>query len=109
MKIYEKNNVTVIDLINDKAQTLIPLVDPLLSSGKRSFVINLAPSDFLNSVNVATIIAVRNKIVSVGGKVVVCNLTNNIKAVFRILKLDHFFNLDLDLDGALDALGSHAA
>jgi anti-anti-sigma factor len=101
MRVIEQNNVTIIEVVNEKAQALIPMVDPLLKTGKRAFIFDLAPSDFLNSVNVAAIIAARNKIVAAGGKVVVCNLANNIKAVFRILRLDHFFDLELDLAGAL--------
>jgi anti-anti-sigma regulatory factor len=64
----------------------------------------MAQSNFLNSVNIAAIIATRNKIAAERGNVAVCNLTPNIKAVFRILKLERLFNLDLDLDGALSTV-----
>ena len=79
------------------------MVEPMLANGKRAFVFNMAQSNFLNSVNIAAIIATRNKIAAERGKVAVCNLTPNNKAVFRILKLERLFNLDLDLVGALSA------
>jgi anti-anti-sigma factor len=103
MDVHDVNEVTVIDILNDECQSLLRTVDPILAGGRRAFVINMAQATFLNSVNIAAIIATRNKIAASNGKVAVCNLNHNIKAVFRILKLERLFNLDLDLDGALKA------
>ncbi len=103
MDFHEENEVTVIEIVNEECQSLMRMVEPMLANGKRAFVFNMAQSNFLNSVNIAAIIATRNKIAAERGKVAVCNLTPNIKAVFRILKLERLFNLDLDLVGALSA------
>jgi anti-anti-sigma regulatory factor len=101
MEVDELNEVTVIGIVNEECQFLIRTVDPLLAKGRRSFVFNMAQATFLNSVNIAAIIATRNKIVAAHGKVTVCNLTANIKSVFRILQLERWFDLELDLAEAL--------
>ncbi len=64
-------------------------------------VLDLAQVGFLNSVNIAAIIAVRNKVVGAGGRFAVANLPEQVKAVFRILRLERLFDLDLGVDQAV--------
>lgn len=104
MDVHQHNDITVIGIENDVCQSLLSAVDPLVAAGRLAYVFNMAQANFLNSVNIAAIIATRNKVVAAKGKVAVCNLTPNIKSVFRILKLERLFDLDLDLDGALQAV-----
>lgn len=104
MQVHEQNQVTIITILNEECGALLKTVEPLLEKGRMRYVFDLSQSTFLNSVNIAAIIATRNRIVATGGKVAVSNLADNIKAVFRILKLERLFDLNFDLDQALAAL-----
>ncbi len=101
MQVHEQNAVTIITVINDECAGMLKLVESMIERGRLLYVFDLAPANFLNSVNVAAIIATRNRIVAAGGKVVICNLSDNIRTVFRILKLDRLFDLSLDLAQAI--------
>lgn len=104
MQVHEQNQVTIITIRNEECGGLLKTVEPMLEKGHLRYVFDMSQATFLNSVNIAAIIATRNRIVVAGGKVAVSNLSDNIKAVFRILKLERLFDLNLDLDQALAAM-----
>ncbi len=104
MQVHEQNQITVITILNEECGMLLKTVEPMLEKGRLRYVFDMSQATFLNSVNIAAIIATRNRIVATGGKVAVSNLADNIKAVFRILKLERLFDLNSDLDKALTAL-----
>lgn len=104
MQVHEQNQVTVITILNEECGALLKTVEPLLEKGRLRYVFDMSQVTFLNSVNIAAIIATRNRIVATGGKVVVSNLADNIKAVFRILKLERLFDLTFTLEQALVAV-----
>ncbi len=104
MQVHEQNQVTIITVLNEECGTLLKLVDPLIEQGRVRFVFDMGQATFLNSVNIATIIATRNRIVAAGGRVVVANLADNIRDVFRILRLERLFDLTMDLERALISL-----
>lgn len=104
MQVAEQNQVTIITILNEECGGLLKAVEPLLEKGRLRYVFDMSQATFLNSVNIAAIIATRNRIAAAGGKVAVSNLADNIKAVFRILKLERLFDLNLTLDQALAAL-----
>ncbi len=64
-------------------------------------MLDLSRVAFLNSVPIAAIIAARNRILAAGGKLVIANLGETVRSVFRVLKLERVFVLDLDLESAL--------
>ena len=105
MQIHERGKVIVVDIIDEQCGQLAKLLEPQLEAGRRSFVFDLAKANFLNSVNIASLIAARNRIVALEGKVAVANLADNIKSVFRILKLERLFDLELKLDAAIARVG----
>lgn len=104
MQVHEQNQVIVITILNEECGSLLKTVEPLLEKGHLRFVFDMSQATFLNSVNIAAIIATRNRIAATGGRVTVSNLADNIKSVFRILKLERLFDLNCDLDQALAAL-----
>ncbi len=101
MQIHEENQASIITVLNEECGMLMKTVDSLLEKGRMRYVFDLSQVTFLNSVSIAAIIATRNRITTAGGKVALSNLADNIKAVFRILKLERVFDLTLDLDRAL--------
>ena len=63
--------------------------------------LDLSRVPFLDSVSIAAIIGLRNRLLAVRMRFAVANLAPNIQAVFRILKLDRMFDLSLDLERAI--------
>jgi anti-anti-sigma factor len=104
MLIDERDQVVVVSLAGDQCAGLWKLIEPRLERGKRDFVLEMSQSTFLNSLNIAAIIAARNKVHSAGGRLVLAGLADNIKAVFRILKLERLFVLDHSLESAIKQL-----
>ena len=101
MQVHEQHQVTVITILNEECGALLKTVEPLVEKGRLRFVFDMSQATFLNSVNIAAIIATRNRIAAAGGKVAVASLADNIKSVFRILRLERLFDLNLSLDQAL--------
>jgi anti-anti-sigma factor len=101
MHIEEQDQSVVVTLAGEQCAGLSKLLEPRLERGRRHFILEMSRTSFLNSLNIAAIIAARNKVHAAGGRLVLANLADNIKAVFRILKLERLFVLDHTLESAL--------
>ena len=101
MRVDERDQVVVVTFQAEQFSDLWRTVEPLLEKGKRSFVIDLTPVKFLNSLSIAAIITARNKVTAAGGKLALAGLADHVKSVFRILKLERLFQLDLAVEQAL--------
>lgn len=101
MRVEEREQVVIITFQAEQYGDLWRTVEPLLEKGKRSFVVDLASVTFLNSLAIASIITTRNKVVMAGGKFALTGLVEHVKSVFRILKLERLFRLDLELEQAV--------
>jgi len=101
MRVNERDQVTIITFQSEQFVDLWHTVEPLLEKGRRSFVIDFAKVKFLNSFSIAAIIMARNKVVGAGGKLALAELADHVKSVFRILKLERLFQLDLRLEQAI--------
>lgn len=104
MQIQERDRVIVVSVQADQCGQLWRTIEPLLDAGKHSFVLDLAGIAFLNSVNIAALIAARKKVLGGGGKMALANLSDHVKAVFRVLKLERLFELELDVTKAAAAV-----
>lgn len=104
MQAYERDQAVVIPVANDQCATLWKQMEPFIANGKKKFILDFQAVTFLNSVNIAAVIAARNKAVAGGNKIAIAELRDNIKSVFRILKLERLFDLNLTLDQALTAV-----
>lgn len=100
MQVTENENVVVVTVAEDQCSALWKTVEPYLGMGKKSIVLDFTHVNFLNSVNIAAIISTRNKVVAGGGKVAVAEIKDRVKSVFRVLKLERLFDLNLDLKTA---------
>lgn len=103
MRLDQQDQVTVVTMRAEDCQQLWRTLEPLVEERKRAFVLDLRGVTFLNSVSIAAIIAARNKVAAAGGRLVLANLTDNVKAVFRVLKLERLFDLEFDLTRAAGA------
>lgn len=94
MEARERGDALVVRIDPDDCAALWRTVEPWLIAGKRQIVLDFAGVDFINSVNIAQVVALRQRAQAAGAGVRVVNLAENIKAVFRILRLDRIFALD---------------
>ena len=101
MQVTENDSVVVVAVMEDQCSSLWKTIEPYLAMGKKSIVLNFTHVNFLNSVNIAAIISTRNKVVAGGGKVAVSDIKDRVKSVFRVLKLERLFDLNLDTKAAV--------
>jgi anti-anti-sigma factor len=104
MQVTENDGVIVVTVIEDQCSALWKTIEPYLEMGKKSVVLDFTNVNFLNSVNIAAIISVRNKAVAAGGKVAVAEIKDRVKSVFRVLKLERLFDLNLGIEQAKTAV-----
>ncbi|MBA3686176.1 MAG: STAS domain-containing protein [Planctomycetes bacterium] len=103
MHVQEQGQAVVVVMDNDESATLWRVLEPYVDRGRRTFVLDLGHVTYLNSVAIASIIAARNRILAVGGRFAVANLGETVRAVFRVLKLERVFDLELDVERAVAA------
>ena len=101
MQASEHEDAVVVVIDPENCAALWKTLEPWLEAGKRRVVLDFAGVSFINSVNIAQIVAVRQRCVPFRAELRVAGLRENIKAVFRILRLDKLFSLDLTLAAAL--------
>jgi anti-sigma B factor antagonist len=101
MHVQERGQVVIAAMDNDESASLWRVLEPYVDRGRRTFVLDLSRVTFLNSVAIAAIIAARNRVCAAGGRFHIANLRDTVRAVFRVLKLERVFDLDLDLERAL--------
>lgn len=101
MQAIENGDAVVIAVDPDNCAGLWKALEPWVVQGKKRVVLDFANVSFINSLNIAQIVALRHRCGPMGAEIRVAGLRENIKAVFRILRLDKLFPLDLDLAGAL--------
>lgn len=101
MQVLERDGVLVVTVVEDQCAGIWKAIEPLIASGKKRCVLDFSQVGFLNSVNIAAIISTRNKVAAAGGSLVVAEVKERVRAVFRVLKLERLFQLDLTIDQAL--------
>lgn len=101
MQAIEHGDAVVIQVDPDNCAALWKALEPWLGNGKRRIILDFSSVGFINSVNIAQIVALRQRCLPYGSELRVAELHENIKAVFRILRLDKLFRLDLTLATAL--------
>jgi anti-anti-sigma factor len=101
MQVDQRDGVLVVTVLEDQCSGLWKILEPLMSGSTKSVVLDFTQVGFLNSVNIAAIISTRNKVVTAGGKLAVAEVKDRVRSVFRVLKLERLFQLELSLEQAL--------
>lgn len=101
MQVQEREGVVVVSVVEDQCSALWKTLEPYVDGGKKGCVLDMSQVMFLNSVNIAAIIALRNKVVGAGGKLAIADLKDRVKSIFRVLKLDRLFDLNRTMDAAV--------
>jgi anti-anti-sigma factor len=105
LQVHEREQAVVLTVTADAAlATLWKSLEPFIDAGKKAFVLDLAEMKYLNSTSIAAILTARNKAAAHGCRLLVANLGDGIRSVFRILKLERLFDLELTLERALQTL-----
>ena len=77
---------------------LFRLVDEL---GRRHVILDLGNVEYVSSAALGKFITLNKKVQGKGGKLVMCNINDDIFEVFEITRLDRLFNIQKDEQSAL--------
>src|SRR5215468_6141366 len=91
-KILDEQNIQII------GEQLFSLVD---EQGRRKVLLNFGNVEFLSSAALGKLITLNRKVQAVKGKLVLCGISQSIREVFEITKLDKLFTIRLDEPAAL--------
>ncbi len=106
-KIQRDTGIAIISVLETECGSLWEAIAPLVSEeARKAIVLDFSKVAYLNSMNIASIISLRNKLLSQDVGLLLANVQGNIQSVFRILKLERLFNLDLNLEQAVTAAKS---
>ena len=104
LDVHREEGIAVIRVPEDACSGLWEVIEPLVvEEGRRAIVLDFGAVTYLNSMNIASVISLRNKLLGMDVGLLLANVQGNIRQVFRILKLERLFNLDLSLEQAISA------
>ncbi len=104
-QIEKKPNHAVLHLkgmLMDKTHSapLLAEVDTLVKNGTNRYVVNLAGMDYMNSSGLNTLVNILTKSRTKGGEVVVANVSEKVKQLFLITKLNTLFTITDSIEEA---------
>ena len=108
LEVEDYGEITVVNFIDRKildeqniqkiGEDLFSLVDEL---GRIKVLLNFSNVEYLSSAALGKFISLNKKVQSKGGKLVMCNINDDIYEVFEITKLNKLFNIQKDEQTAL--------
>ena len=93
-KILDEQNIQVI------GEQLFKLVD---DDGRRKLLLNFGNVEYLSSAALGKLITLNKKVQSAGGRLILCNIAEQIREVFEITKLNKLFTIHEEEQAALQA------
>jgi anti-sigma B factor antagonist len=97
IKIDEKAGVKVChaegDIDINTSPQLKKAFDKLVQAKSQKVVINLQKVGYVDSSGLATIVEILKNFRGFGGKLKLCNLSNKVKSLFEITKLEKLFDI----------------
>lgn len=107
IKLEEKNGVSVFRLTGDVDINTAPDVkatlDRDIKSGMKKIVINLEGVGYIDSSGLATLVEVLKNIRVIEGKLKLTNLSDKVRGLFEITKLDKLFDVAASEDDAVNS------
>lgn len=106
-----REGITVFKLegeIIDKSQTagLLEQIDALVASRKKHLVLDLGGLRYMNSSGLNVLVNILTKMRNAGGDVVVCDLSEKIKSLLVVTKIDTIFHILPTVEEAIKRLKS---
>ena len=97
--------LTVTELADDQGANLLAnLLDDLVQSGARHFVLDIQNVQFMNSACLGCLVEALNGMTRSGGKIALVNPANSVQSLFRLTRLDRVFLIHHDVPSALAAV-----
>ena len=94
--------------IIEKGQTtgLMEQIDTLLSSGKKNIILDLEGLRYMNSSGLNVLVNILTKARNAGGDVSVCHISEKIKSLLVVTRLDTIFHIVPTVEEAIQRLKS---
>lgn len=105
-KVETQDGILVVMVDQDDCGGIWKSVEEQVGAGSVNVVLDFGEVSYLNSMNIAGIISLRNKVEGAGGKLLLANMKDQIVSIFRILKLERMFDLSLSRDAAVSSLST---
>ncbi len=110
LEVEDYGDITVVNFIDKKildeqniqkiGEDLFSLVDEL---GRKKVLLNFGNVEYLSSAALGKFITLNKKVTGSGGKLVMCNINDDIFEVFEITKLNKLFDIQKDEQTALQS------
>lgn len=78
---------------NNNAHELVSILFDLQEQGYKNIIINMAHLDFISSAGVGSIIGTMESFREDGGDIILCNLSEKIRHILRILDLEDYLTI----------------
>lgn len=108
LEVEDNGEITIVNFIDRKildeqniqkiGEDLFSLVDEL---GRKKILLNFSNVEYLSSAALGKFITLNKKVNTAGGKLVMCNITDDIYEVFEITRLNKLFNIQKDEQSGL--------
>lgn len=103
--VKKENDVTIIDvegqLIVGNRQELKQKVLQELEGGERKFLIDFAQTGYIDSSGLGVLVSLSKKIREQGGELRLANLSEDLRTLFELTKLDTLFQISASRQDAL--------
>ncbi|MFK7799302.1 MAG: STAS domain-containing protein [Aureispira sp.] len=102
------NNIEVLqvdDLLNPlDNQEIIKEIEEKIQTGATVYVVDLSEMDYMNSSGLTFLISILTRARNAGGEVAIANLSDNIKKILLVTRLNNMFNVYSSVEEAIEAL-----
>lgn len=85
-------------------QEIVAVVEEKIQAQQSRFVVDLEDMDYMNSTGLTFLISILTRSRSAGGEVAIANLSDSIKKILLITRLNSAFNIYESVEEALEAL-----
>ena len=109
IKINKKDDITIVTILFseisiEEAEEFRATLYKILSDEHKKFIINMSKCVFLPSVALGVLVRFNAKVVEKSGRMVFCCLSDQVKSLFEITRLDKIFTIYNTEQEAIDSL-----
>lgn len=101
MQVSEESGAVIVMVDQNGCNEIWSTIESQVGDGRNAVVLDFSEVDYLNSINIAAIITLRNKVMQNGGRMALTGLKDQIASIFRVLKLERMFDLTQTRDEAI--------
>lgn len=105
IKLEEKSGISIFRIVGDIDINTSPEVkksfDKTVSEKNNKIIINLKDVSYVDSSGLATLVEILKNLRAYGGTLKLTNLSDKVRGLFEITKLDKLFDISIDEENAL--------